>query len=702
LTNRILITYKSIILITITLLLLFFSGNLYSQDSINKILTSETVYILPLGNSITSDNRTNDLRNIGERAGYRAPLYNLLKNAGYNFDFLGSEHSGGNYLPAGYDEHAGFPGITDDQLLFLLQTGQQLQPNQGIDRQITAGPYLNTYSADLILLHIGTNDNDQPEGTSSIEVEQILDEIDAYELYSGKQVIVLLARIVNRVPNENYVDEFNNNVESMVIDRISNPSNDAYPDNVIIVDMQDSANFNYVISPDPNGLPGDMNDALHPNDKGYSKMAQQWFQALKSVLPTPPIILAHPVDQFTVESGSASFSISVDDNESVTYQWRKNGSNIYLATDSLLNLQNVSIADNNAVISCIVTNTNGSVTSKSSNLYVNSKLERIKNGLLAEYDFEEGQGTIIYNKYEDNAELNLQINTTETVDWIMNGISINNISDISTSSSVVLLNDSIGNSNQFSFELWLSTSQISQTGPARIVTISANENERNFTLGQSSDNFVLRTRTTETDLNGLPEVITKTDMVENEMVHVFFTRNENSYQNIYVDGVLIESTYVGGDLSNWNSDYKLALGNEFISNQPWLGNIYHLDIYNRALNIDEIQHNFNLGEDGITSVNYSSPNLASQFELYQNYPNPFNPSTVISFTLSKSSSVSLSVYDVLGCEIMEVVEDNLSAGNYSYQIDASQLSSGVFIYSISAKDIDGNSFVSSKKMIFLK
>ena len=78
------------------------------QSTLHKNSVLKKYVILPLGNSITYDNRTNDSRNVGEKAGYRGPLYNLLKNGGYSFDFAGSEHSGGNFLPAGYDEHAGF------------------------------------------------------------------------------------------------------------------------------------------------------------------------------------------------------------------------------------------------------------------------------------------------------------------------------------------------------------------------------------------------------------------------------------------------------------------------------------------------------------------------------------------------------------------------------------------------------------------
>ncbi len=542
--------------ITGIILQLFLSAIIYPTDSLKKI-NGSTIKILPLGNSITYDTRSNDTRIVGDKAGYRAPLYNLLKNAGYKFDFIGSEHSGGNFLPAGYDEHGGFPGITDDELLYLLKTGELLQPAQAIDRQVTAGPYLNTYSPDIILLHIGTNNNDEPDGTSANEVEEILDEIDAYEASSGNQVTVLLARIINRVPNQSYVTQFNNNIENMALDRVLNPTNDAYPDNIVIVDMQDSANFNYIISPDPNGSPGDMNAALHPNNKGYAKMADQWFKTLTSILPNPPKITVSPKDYYTVEESTAKFSVDATSSEQLFYQWKKNGSNISFATNRILELSNVSLSDNNSVFTCAITNINGTVISEPAKLFVSSKFERTKTGILAEYDLEEGEGNIIKNKVEINSGLDLNINSPETVEWISKGIKINNISNISTTSPVIPINDSINSSNQFSVELWISSSQTSQTEPARIVTISANDNERNFTLDQKSTDLGFRTRTTETNLNGLPEFNSQSSVIEDNLMHIVLTMNNEGYENIYIDGILSASTFIEGNLSNWDSNYNL-------------------------------------------------------------------------------------------------------------------------------------------------
>jgi hypothetical protein len=106
---------------------------------------------------------------------------------------------------------------------------------------------------------------------------------DNHENNLGETVWIILARIINSSWNHHHNDEFNDNVESLALDRINNPNNPAYPDKIIIVDMEDGANINYdLVTDDP---PGDMWDYLHPFQTGYEKMADVWFSGLEAILP---------------------------------------------------------------------------------------------------------------------------------------------------------------------------------------------------------------------------------------------------------------------------------------------------------------------------------------------------------------------------------------------------------------------------------
>ncbi|MCX8105765.1 MAG: YCF48-related protein [Ignavibacterium album] len=86
-----------------------------------------------------------------------------------------------------------------------------------------------------------------------------------------------------------------------------------------------------------------------------------------------------------------------------------------------------------------------------------------------------------------------------------------------------------------------------------------------------------------------------------------------------------------------------------------------------------------------------------QFILHQNYPNPFNPNTMISWQSPVGSHQTLKVYDILGNEIVTLVDEYREAGRYKVEFDASTLPSGVYVYKLTA-----GSFVSSKKMIVVK
>lgn len=90
------------------------------------------------------------------------------------------------------------------------------------------------------------------------------------------------------------------------------------------------------------------------------------------------------------------------------------------------------------------------------------------------------------------------------------------------------------------------------------------------------------------------------------------------------------------------------------------------------------------------------------FSLEQNYPNPFNPGTTIKFSLAVDSKVTLTVFNVLGEEIANLINSNLSAGVNQINFDASNLNSGVYFYRIDAAGIDGTNFSSIKKMILTK
>ena len=102
-------------------------------------------------------------------------------------------------------------------------------------------------------------------------------------------------------------------------------------------------------------------------------------------------------------------------------------------------------------------------------------------------------------------------------------------------------------------------------------------------------------------------------------------------------------------------------------------------------------------EPVIDDIINKNNNIPKTFFISQNYPNPFNPSTTIDFSIPKSSNVSLKIYDVLGNEVMNVMNEFKPAGNYSVNVNAMNLTSGIYFYKFVA-----GQFTNTKKMIITK
>ena len=101
-------------------------------------------------------------------------------------------------------------------------------------------------------------------------------------------------------------------------------------------------------------------------------------------------------------------------------------------------------------------------------------------------------------------------------------------------------------------------------------------------------------------------------------------------------------------------------------------------------------------------VSFTNLNNLLEYSLLQNYPNPFNPSTKIPYGLSEELKVQIKVYDILGTEAAELVNEFKPSGFYETTFDGSDLASGVYIYRIMALKGDRILFSQSKQMILIK
>ena len=107
----------------------------------------------------------------------------------------------------------------------------------------------------------------------------------------------------------------------------------------------------------------------------------------------------------------------------------------------------------------------------------------------------------------------------------------------------------------------------------------------------------------------------------------------------------------------------------------------------------------------VVGVEREQSDVPLAYSLKQNFPNPFNPSTAISYQLTAHSFVNLRVYDVLGREVVTLVDGTRAAGFHTAHWDASSMPSGVYIYQLRVTDVSGNPtlrYTGSRKMVLVR
>lgn len=165
---------------------------------------------------------------------------------------------------------------------------------------------------------------------------------------------------------------------------------------------------------------------------------------------------------------------------------------------------------------------------------------------------------------------------------------------IASAGAAPKLAGTVGATNELTVLAWVRPASIDQAGPARIVTYSVDTGSRNFTLGQELSTAVFRLRTVYTSGNGTPALSTPYCALVPRLTHVVYTHDALGIARIYIDGELSASGNVGARIT-WSDDHRVALANELTEDRPWLGELYHVALWARALSADEVRDSFEEG-----------------------------------------------------------------------------------------------------------
>jgi hypothetical protein len=282
--------------------------------------------------------------------------------------------------------------------------------------------------------------------------------------------------------------------------------------------------------------------------------------------------------------------------------------------------------DPSLVVSKAITLTQGTIASGAS---------RYDADTIAKYEFQSvvNNTTFDTSGIDPAADLTISGNVTLAGGWGIN-VGAGGKAQATTSSSSKLYN-LIQATGQFSIEAWVAPALVA-ADKSYMVSYSGGDTTRNFTLGQTNQDYDFMLRTSTTALTGMPQLQTPNAAMalQASLQHVVLTYDSVNGRQIFVNGVNVGGAdpQKGGTISNWDSTFALVLGNEVSGDRSWQGLIKFVAIHSRAMTAAQVMQNFNAG---VGERYYMLFNVANVTNVSQSY---------IMFTVSQYDSYGYLFY----------------------------------------------------------
>lgn len=245
------------------------------------------------------------------------------------------------------------------------------------------------------------------------------------------------------------------------------------------------------------------------------------------------------------------------------------------------------------------------------------ELDRVDEDLLVLYTFDEEAGDVVHDRSQVEPLLDLKVMDPAATSWTGTGLTFDHATVVSSEGPATKVTQGCLESEAITVEAWVTPGEDPLDEWRRIVTVSVDEYQRNFTLGEhtfgtaggqqpvNARSFFGRVRTTQTTSSGRPEFVAW-DSVGTETAHVVYSWRGDGTEAIYIDGEQVSDpvrngyppTFDGlrlGDISIWSENYALAIGNELNGARAFDGEIHLVAVYGRALSPDEVHRNYLAG-----------------------------------------------------------------------------------------------------------
>ena len=327
------------------------------------------------------------------------------------------------------------------------------------------------------------------------------------------------------------------------------------------------------------------------------------------------------------------------------------------------------------------------VVSKALRLYdgtVAAGGNRYDTNVIALYEFKTGSGSTVFDTSGVEPALNLNLSGDAT--WVGGwGINIKTGGKAQgTTTASKKLTDKIKATGEYSIELWAAPANVTQED-AFLLSYSGSTTSRNVTLAQHAYQYEAYGRSSLTNANGAPSMLTKdTDRdAQASLQHVVLTFDPVNGRRLYVNGNFTGDMdpKAGGSLSDWDDTFALVLGNETSTNRQWSGVVKLAAVHNRALTAAQVQQNFaaGVGERYFLLFNVSTLTGVAQSYImfegsqYDSYSYLFNKPTFISLDPNaapngiqiKGIRIGVNGAEAASGQAYANLDKTISTGNYT-------------------------------------
>jgi len=221
------------------------------------------------------------------------------------------------------------------------------------------------------------------------------------------------------------------------------------------------------------------------------------------------------------------------------------------------------------------------------------------------YRFDERAGTRVLDSSSTGALYHLTIADPTRVTWLDDALRIDEPTILSSSVDATELPQACKQSQGLSIEAWIVPAESTVVGTRRIISMSSGTSERNFLLGQGGleadgplDSFSMRLRTSTTDNNGLPILLSAEGTATTSLTHVVATHAPGGSEHMFVNGAESSLGTRSGSFDNWDDTLRIHVGNELDApddTRAFLGELHRVAVYCATLSATQVADLFARG-----------------------------------------------------------------------------------------------------------